>query len=149
MMIRQLSLCTLLGVLAATAQAQPDVSERGLDGFVQLDRLPVPESPVLALGREVWGTTCMNCHGGNKLTGAPKITSTRAWAPRIDRGMDMMIARAIEGFIGPTYAQMPARGGNEALSDADIGAAVAFMVWASGGDRIAAAYADTQQEMDK
>lgn len=148
-MIWQLSLCAALAALPSAVQAQPDVSERGLDGFVQVDRLPVPEHPVLARGREIWGETCQNCHGGNKLVGAPKITSTRAWAPRIDRGMDMLIARAIEGFIGPAYAQMPARGGNDALGDADIGAAVAFMVWASGGDRIAAAYADTQQEMEK
>ncbi|MEL6587198.1 MAG: c-type cytochrome [Pseudomonadota bacterium] len=122
---------------AALAQATPD----GLDGFVTMDRLPVPADPVLRQGREVWGDTCENCHGGNKLTGAPKITSTEAWAPRITQEMDTLFAHAIEGFVGPKYAQMPARGGNPTLSDAEVRAAVAFMVWASGGDAVAEAWA--------
>jgi cytochrome c5 len=113
--------------------AQPVATERGLEGFVRVDRLPVPDAPVLALGREVWGDTCQNCHGGNRLTGAPKITATRDWAPRIDKGLDQLVTHAIGGFMGPKFMEMPARGGNAALTDGDVAAAVAFMVWASGG----------------
>lgn len=137
--------CVALAMLPLTAWAQPPVSDRGLEGFIRVDRLPVPEDPVLAAGRTVWGDTCENCHGGNKLTGAPKITSTRAWAPRIEKGLETLIAHAIGGFMGPKYTEMPARGGDDSLSDAQVGAAVAFMVWASGGAEMAMTYATTQE----
>jgi cytochrome c5 len=114
-----------------------------LDGFVTRDRLADPTHPVLLQGGAVWAGTCENCHGGNKLTGAPKITSSEAWAPRIATGLDSLFTHAIEGFIGPKYAQMPARGGNEDLSDDEVRAAVAFMVWASGGADLAQDWADT------
>ena len=119
---------------ALGAHAQTFVaSDRGLDGFVTVDRLPVPDDALLQAGRAVWGDNCANCHGGNKATGAPKITSTKAWSPRIEQGMAVLIAHALEGFVGPRYTQMPARGANPDLTDQEVAAAVAFMVWASGG----------------
>jgi cytochrome c5 len=133
-----ISLVALLG--ATVGQAEPLASPAGLDGFVTVDRLPDPDVPLLAFGRSVWGETCQNCHGGNKLTGAPKITSTDAWAHRIEQGMAALVAHAIEGFMGASYAQMPARGGNPDLSDAAVSAAVAFMVWSSGGAEQAEAF---------
>lgn len=137
-------LCGLLlfgGALLAsplTAQEGADpladiVSRDGLDGFVTVDRLPVPDAPFLAAGRLVWAGTCENCHGGEKLTGAPKITSTRKWDKRVAKGVDTLAAHAIGGWFGPTYAEMPARGGNADLSDLEVTQAVAFMVWSSGG----------------
>lgn len=140
----------LVAVFAGGAlQAEPLASAKGLDGFVTLERLPVPQAPALVAGREIWGATCQNCHGGNKLTGAPKITSTKAWAPRIAQGMDVLVAHATEGFIGPKYTQMPARGGNPDLSDDAVKAAVAFMVWASGAQEPARVWADTNIQRDK
>ena len=116
-----------------------------LEGFVTRDRLPDPELPVLMRGGSVWEDTCQNCHGGNKLTGAPKVTSAEVWAPRIAQGLDTLFSHAIDGFIGAKYAQMPARGGNPDLTDEDVRAAVAFMVWASGGQDAALAWAETQE----
>lgn len=116
-----------------------------LDGFVTRDRLPDPENATLMAGGAIWADTCQNCHGGNKLTGAPKITSQDAWAPRIAQGMKVLFTHALEGFIGPTYSQMPARGGNPDLSDAEVRAAVAFMVWASGGEETALDWANSQR----
>lgn len=107
--------------------------DRGLDGFVTIDRLPIPDHPALKAGRLIWAENCENCHGGNKATGAPKITSKRAWAPRMDQGMDVLIDHAINGFVGPKYTQMPARGANPDLTDDQVALAVAFMVWASLG----------------
>lgn len=126
------------GVLAAgTAQAEPTLddvlSAKGLSGFVTLDRLPMPDHPVLQTGRLVWEDTCMGCHGGNKATGAPKITATKKWQPRIAKGLPTLIDHATNGFVGKTYAEMPPRGANPDLSDSDVAAAVTFMVWASGG----------------
>ena len=114
---------------------------QALEGFVTRDRLPDPDIAVLMQGGAIWEGTCQNCHGGNKLTGAPKITSVQAWAPRIQKGLDTLFDHAIEGFIGPKYKEMPARGGNADLSDAEVKAAVAFMIWASGGQDIALQWA--------
>ncbi|UWQ16813.1 cytochrome c5 family protein [Jannaschia sp. M317] len=133
----------VLGALAAlSGPALGQAGPRGLDGFVTVDRLPVPEAPALRVGRDVWGGTCEICHGGNRLTGAPKITSTEDWSPRIETGLATLFTHAIEGFIGPRYAEMPSRGGNPDLSDAEVRAAVAFMVWASGGRRPALDWAN-------
>jgi len=133
-MIRPLILAVLMG---SAATAQPISSDSGMDGFVTVDRLPVPDLAALAEGREIWGDTCENCHGGNRLTGAPKITSTKAWSGRIEQGMDVLVDRALTGFTGPKYTLMPARGGNADLTDIQVIQAVAFMVWASGGEKIA------------
>ncbi|WP_201769904.1 c-type cytochrome [Actibacterium mucosum] len=117
----------------------------GLNGFVTRDRLPEPPLPVLVQGALVWEGTCQNCHGGNKLTGAPKVTSEKDWAPRIAKGINTLNTHAIDGFIGPKYTQMPAKGGNPDLSDDDVRAAVAFMVWVSGGQDAALAWAQETQ----
>ena len=115
-------------------------TDRGLKGFITADRLAAPEDTVLALGYATYGATCQNCHGGNRATGAPKVTATRAWAPRIEKGMDVLIDHALNGFIGPKYTQMPARGANPDLTDGEVAAAVAFMVWISGGADVAENY---------
>lgn len=108
-----------------------------MEGFVTVDRLPTPQDARLIQGRAVWEDTCQNCHGGNKLTGAPKITATTAWAPRIEQGLAVLFDHAINGFTGPKYTLMPARGGNDDLSDEEVEAAVRFMVWASGAGALA------------
>ncbi len=115
-----------------------------LEGFVTRDRLPDPDETSLIQGGAVWEGTCQSCHGGNKLTGAPKITDTADWAPRIAQGFDVLADHAINGFIGPKYKEMPSRGGNAELSDDEVKAAVAFMIWASGGADLATAWAATQ-----
>ncbi len=88
----------------------------------------------------------MACHGGNKATGAPKVTSTRKWSARIAQGLPTLIEHATDGFIGATYSEMPARGGNSDLTDAQVAAAVTFMVWASGGEEAALTFIAQQQE---
>lgn len=132
--------------LAVPAVADP--LPKGLDGFVTVDRLPVPALVALAQGRTIWGGNCQNCHGGDKLTGAPKITAVAAWEPRIAQGIDVLVAHATDGFTGPRYTQMPARGGNPALSDHEVALAVAFMVWASGAPDAAIEFATQQSDKD-
>lgn len=139
----RLSALFILLVSALPAMAEPVATRKGMDGFVTVDRLPVPENPALAQGRLLWGDTCENCHGGDKLTGAPKITSTKAWDKRIAQGLTVLTDHAINGFIGPRYTEMPARGGNSELSDAEVSLAVAFMVWASGGAALAEDFTNT------
>jgi cytochrome c5 len=134
-------------VCATLAQADStEVPQSVLDGFVTFERLPEPSDPYLAQGRMVYGDTCQNCHGGNKATGAPKVTSTKAWARRIEQDMDVLIAHAINGFVGPKYTQMPARGANPDLTDDEVASAVVFMVWISGGAEMAQTYITEQRD---
>lgn len=149
MTLRQTLVAAWAGlVLCGSAPTHADgldaiLSPKGLDGFVTVDRIPVPDHPTLQSGQVVWGGLCQNCHGGDRLTGAPKITATDVWAPRIEQGLPTLIDHAINGFYGPTYKEMPPRGGNPDLTDAQVIAAVAFMVWASGGADEALAYLNT------
>ena len=73
-------------------------------------------------GKKVYDTTCMVCHGTG-VAGAPKFGDKAGWAPRIKTGVDALHASALKG-----KGAMPAKGGNTALSDADVSAAVDYMV---------------------
>ncbi len=78
-------------------------------------------------GAEVVDTVCASCHAkGEK--GAPKIGDKRAWAKRASQGLTALSAHALEGI-----RNMPAHGGNAALSDIEIERAVTNMVNRSGG----------------
>jgi len=73
-------------------------------------------------GKDIWQGTCSACHGTGVL-GAPKIGDKAAWAPRIAKGLETLKGHALHGFN-----QMPAKGGNASLSDADVVAALEYMV---------------------
>lgn len=128
----------LIPIFVLSTGALP-VPAQTLEGFVTVDRLPEPSQPVLSQGQDVWGAVCENCHGGNKLVGAPKITDEKAWSKRIAKGLPVLFTHAIEGFYGPTFKEMPARGGAD-LSDDEVHAAVAFMVSQSGGADVVTAW---------
>lgn len=84
----------------------------------------------LEQGREVWLGTCGNCHARG-VAGAPLIGDTAAWALRIGQGRAVLYEHAIDGYFGPDGTMMPARGGNPTLTDAQVRAAVDYMVAAS------------------
>lgn len=84
---------------------------------------PAAENTV---GKSVFGKTCSLCHAAG-VAGAPKPGDKADWGPRIAQGNDVLHKHAMEGFTG-AKGQMPARGGNPALTDDEIKAAVAFMV---------------------
>jgi cytochrome c5 len=81
----------------------------------------------LKFGRSVWLGTCKNCHAFG-FGGAPEVDDPEAWMPRIDQGKQVLYEHAINGFFGPDDAMMPARGGNDQLSDDEVRAAVDYMV---------------------
>lgn len=94
--------------------------------FVERD-VPTPSDPMLALGQQVYRGDCYNCHDLGK-KGAPRLADGAAWSPRLAQGTDILIRHAIEGYYGPAGDEMPARGGNDALTDADVAAAVRYMI---------------------
>jgi cytochrome c5 len=73
-------------------------------------------------GKKIYETTCTVCHGAG-VAGAPRFGDKAVWAPRIKTGLDTLVKTAIAG-----KGAMPARGGNNALSDAEVRAAVEYMV---------------------
>jgi len=73
-------------------------------------------------GRKVYESTCMACHAAG-VANAPKFGDKNAWAPHLTHGVKALYNTALKGK-GP----MPPKGGNLTLSDADVRAAVDYMV---------------------
>ena len=74
-------------------------------------------------GEKIYKGLCFSCHDVG-VVGAPKLGDKVAWAVRIATGNDAMYNTALKG-----KGAMPAKGGNPALSDAEVKAAVDFMVF--------------------
>ena len=70
----------------------------------------------------MYQSVCAMCHGAGLLN-APKPGDKAAWKPRIAQGVATLHEHAIKGI-----RTMPAKGGNPALSDAEVSAAVDYMV---------------------
>jgi cytochrome c5 len=77
-------------------------------------------------GQQVYQATCVVCHGAG-IAGAPKLGDKGQWAKRIAKGGEALFASSVNG-IQSSAGVMPARGGNPALSDAEVKAAVDYMV---------------------
>ncbi|MCU0757998.1 MAG: c-type cytochrome [Steroidobacteraceae bacterium] len=77
-------------------------------------------------GQGVYEAVCTACHGAG-IGGAPKADDRAAWAPRLAQGTATLYKHAIEGYTGKAGV-MPAKGGRTDASDAQIQAAVDYMV---------------------
>ncbi len=77
-------------------------------------------------GEKTYKMACFACHGTGA-AGAPKLGDKAAWTDRIAQGNATLYDHAIKGFKGKT-GFMPAKGGRADLSDADVKAAVDYMV---------------------
>jgi cytochrome c5 len=93
---------------------------------------PVASAPVAGpavasaeTGKKAYDTACIACHGAG-IAGAPKLGDKAAWSARIGQGASVLYDHAIKGFQGKVGV-MPAKGGS-ALPDADVKAAVDYMV---------------------
>lgn len=73
-------------------------------------------------GEEIYNGSCMACHATGA-AGAPKVGDAATWAPRIAQGNDKLLANAINGLNA-----MPPKGLCMACSDADLQAAIDYMV---------------------
>ena len=94
---------------AATTAAPPPAATAGAGGQA---------------GEDVYKKPCAACHDQG-VAGAPKLGDKAAWEPRIKQGMDTLYTIGIKGKAG---TGMVAKGGNSSLSDADVKAAVDYMV---------------------
>ncbi len=73
-------------------------------------------------GKAVYAQSCAVCHAAG-VAGAPKLDDKAAWKTRLAAGKEALVSSVMKG-----KGAMPAKGGNAALSDADIKAAVDFML---------------------
>ena len=76
-------------------------------------------------GKSTYEAVCKVCHAAG-VAGAPKYGDKAAWAPRLKQGAAALHANALKG-----KGAMPPKGGNPSLSDADVAAAVDYMVAAA------------------
>jgi cytochrome c5 len=102
---------------------EPGADEQPAAGAVAATAAPVA-APLS--GPQVFNQACNACHGAG-IGGAPKFGDKAAWAPRIAQGVDTLHKHALEGFQGKSGV-MPQKGGWVNLSDAEITAAVDYMV---------------------
>jgi cytochrome c5 len=91
---------------------------------------PAPEATKAAPaagrdGKATYDTVCTACHTAG-VAGAPKLGDKAAWAPRIKTGKAALYNSALKG-----KGAMPAKGGNSALSDEAVKAAVDYLVGAA------------------
>ncbi len=90
--------------------------------------MPAPAkgaAPASTAGKSTFEAVCTACHSAG-VAGAPKFGNKAEWAPRIAKGKDALYHSALHG-----KGAMPAKGGNPALSDADVEAAVDYMIAAA------------------
>lgn len=73
-------------------------------------------------GKAVYEANCTVCHAAG-IAGAPKAGDKAAWAPRLKAGMEALYTTSLKG-----KGAMPPKGGNASLADADVKAAVDYLV---------------------
>jgi cytochrome c5 len=73
-------------------------------------------------GKAVYAKACVACHATG-VANAPKLGDKAAWAPRLGAGVDGLMKSVIAG-----KGAMPPKAGNPGLTDAEIRAAVEYMV---------------------
>jgi len=91
------------------------------------------------IGKATYDKVCFACHAQG-IAGAPKQGDMAAWEARLEKGTEALYANAINGFTG-SAGMMPAKGGNPALSEDEVKAAVDYMLAAVGGGNGGAAAA--------
>jgi cytochrome c5 len=84
-----------------------------------------PKAAPAGSGKATYDSVCGVCHAAG-VAGAPKFGDKAAWAPRVKGGKDALYASAAKG-----KGAMPPKGGNPSLADADVKAAVDYMVGAA------------------
>jgi len=77
-------------------------------------------------GKTIYGNLCTGCHTSGA-GGAPKLDAGGIGARMAAQGLDELVTKAITGFTG-SAGVMPPKGGNPALTDEQVKAAVEWMV---------------------
>ena len=128
--IRPASYVVVAGSAQAEAEAQQTVAAA-----------TPPAAAGAQSGLDAYNSGCNACHAAGVLN-APKTGDNAIWASRYDeKGLDQLVHNAINGINS-----MPAKGGNTALSDDNVRAAVIYMLGESGINADAGANAAAEPE---
>lgn len=76
----------------------------------------------LTMGGDIYKANCKVCHAQG-INGAPVYGNKKNWAKRVPQGIDVLVEHASNG-----YGLMPAKGGNLALTEPEIRAAITYML---------------------
>jgi len=88
----------------------------------------VPQRVATVLtGPQVYNEACIACHAPPGISGAPVIGDGAAWTGRVEQGMDTLADHVLNGYQG-SMGFMPQKGGRIDLSDAEIIAALQYML---------------------
>jgi len=83
---------------------------------------------LIASGKDIYEGTCIACHGSNgkgDIPGTPNFTKSDGV---LKKGDDELITNITYGFESPgSDMPMPAKGGNEELTDEEIKAVLAYI----------------------
>jgi cytochrome c5 len=105
----------------ASAQAAPAVAPAALAAAPAPAPAPAPAAAP-ERGKAVYEASCRVCHAAG-VAGAPKAGDKAAWAPRLGQGTEALYLSALKGKNA-----MPPKGGNLSLPDAEVKAAVDYML---------------------
>lgn len=83
------------------------------------------QNPPPSPGLTAFNQNCAMCHIPG-LANSPKLGDKEAWAPRLATGREALLKSATNG-----KGVMPARGGNPKLTDAELEAALDYMLAAA------------------
>ncbi|MGD2118010.1 MAG: c-type cytochrome [Chromatiales bacterium] len=123
-----------VGTVSIVGQEQPAAAAPAEAAAAPAVEAPAPAAPAMAEaapaaapaaaadGKAIYSTACFACHGTGA-AGAPKLGDQAAWAPRVSLGKDALLQSAING-----KGAMPPKGGRTDLSDAEISAAIDYML---------------------
>jgi cytochrome c5 len=108
------------GLVEASASAAPAAPAQATAPAAE------PAAAAGKTGEAVYSRACVACHSTGA-AGAPKLGDIAAWEPRTAQGLDTLVNSVLKG-----KGAMPAKGGNNSLSEDDIRNAVEFMVAGAG-----------------
>ncbi len=76
----------------------------------------------ISAGEQIFKSNCKVCHAQG-INGAPIVGNHAMWDERAAQGIDVLVEHAANG-----YGLMPAKGGNDALSEEELREAITYML---------------------